>query len=162
MKGKAWRYLSNDLVNNSIRSFQIATYFYFHNDNVDETGYKKFKGIIFDAVQKPSIKQKIGETYRGYLNRLEEYYTGSESHKKFYKEVFDKPAISHDDWKNTIQSACLRMLDIDIGEVPIKTFVNCSQCDFNEPCYNGNTKRSLLMFKENEYIKELRKGKSNG
>ena len=164
-EGKAWNYLNSERVNNAIRSFQTATYFYFHNDNIKDTGYKQFKGIIFDAVQKPSIKQKIGETYRGYLKRPEKYYSDSDSHKKFYKEVFDKPAIVYDDWYHTIITVSDRMRHIindDYYNRPVKTFVNCSQCDFNEPCYNGNTKRSLLMFKENEYIKELRKGKSNG
>jgi hypothetical protein len=159
-EGKAWGYLSNEKVNNAVKSLQVATYFYLHNDNIDKTGYKKFKGIIFDAVQKPTIKQKIGESYRGYLLRLESYYTNQDSGKKFYKEVFDKPAISYDDWRHTIASAGIRMLKIiKEKKAPIKTFVGCNMCDFNELCYEGETRNNLALYKQNEYMINLRKEK---
>jgi len=161
-EGKAWRYLSSDRVNNAVKSLQIATYFYLHNDNVDKTKYKKFKGIIFDAVQKPSIKQKIGESYRGYLARLEDYYTNDTSGSKFYKEVFDKPAIKYDDWYGTINQAGLRMYKIDEKkQSPIKTYVNCDMCDYNILCYDGETKNNLVLYKKNDYIRKLR-GDKNG
>lgn len=159
-EGKAWGYLSSDKVNNAIKSLQIATYFYLHNNNVDKTGYKKFKGIIFDAVQKPSIKTKIGETYRGYLKRLEGYYTGVGSEKKFYKEVFDAPKISYEDWRHSVSKATRRMLTIiNKKHVPLKTYADCDWCDYNVLCYDGETKNNLVMYKKNDYIQDLRKGR---
>jgi len=157
-EGKTWRYLSNERVNNAIKSLQIATYFYLHNDNIGDTGYKQFKGIIFDAVQKPSIKQRIGESYRGYLSRLEDYYSNADSNSKFYKEVFIKPAIAYDDWLNTITVTSTRMQNMLYEKSkPTKTYVNCDMCDYNTLCYEGNTKQNLLMYQKNKYILELRK-----
>lgn len=162
-EGKAWRYLSNERVNNAIKSLQLATYFYLHNDNVKETEYKKFSGIVFDAVQKPSIKKTLGETYRGYLKRLEGYYTGDSSGNKFYKEVFDAPKISYDDWHRSITKASKRMLAIITKNlIPLKTYADCDWCDFATLCYDGETRNNLVMYRKNEYIENLRKGKSDG
>lgn len=155
-EGKAWNYLHSDRVNNAIRSLQVATYFYFHNEFGSG---KKFAGIVFDAVQKPSIKKRGGESYKGYLNRLEQYYSGADSHSKFYKEVFDKPAIDFEQWLHSMKKARNRMLKIVGGVKPVRTFVDCSLCDYQTLCYDGETRENLAYYRPNKYIADLRKGK---
>lgn len=154
-EGKAWKYLNNSVVENVKNSFQIATYFYAHNNSPKVK--KPFSGIIFDAVQKPSIRKGKNEQYKNYLKRLEAYYTGPDSNNKFLKELIDKPEIKYEDWLRTISRVATRAIALAKGKVPLKTFANCSWCDYYPLCFEGEIKRNLIMYKTSEYSKRYNK-----
>lgn len=160
-EGKAWKSLSDNSINNIKNSFQIATYYYAHNTTpkklkIKNIQSKPFSGIIFDAVQKPSIRKKKGEQYKAFLKRLESYYTSSEG--KFYKEVIF-PKISYKNWHHTITSLADRVCELHDGRKPIKMLdSNCGWCDFYELCYTGETKKTLALFKQSDYKNRYKQG----
>jgi hypothetical protein len=148
-EGKAYKYINDDMVQNIKSNLQTATYFHVHNANARST--EKFSGIIFDVIQKPSIKKKLTESYRGYLRRLEDYYKGADSVNKFFKEVFREPSISYDKWEHNIIGWVGRMRELIKGRDPILSFNECHWCDFREICYEGETKRNMVMYKKKGY-----------
>lgn len=166
-EGKAWRSLNEYVVENTKNSFQTATYFHGHNMNMengideivvgnDRKGNpikikpKLFSGIIFDVVMKPSIRIKKGETYRGYLGRLKTYYQGSDASTKFFKEMKKEPMIDRKSWIQTVNECSFRMGEIRDGRDPVKSYQDCNWCDFYEPCYHGEKREIMGMYKEKE------------
>lgn len=162
-EGKAWKYLNNDRMNGLATDLQIGTYFNIHNafirdvkvdDRLKKIKLKRFDSVIFDAVQKPSIRQKQGETYRGYLKRVEEYYTGADCNDKFFKEVIT-PKIQLDDLLHTIKSCALKYHKLQNGATPVKSFKDCSRydgCDYAPLCFDGGEiKKNLIMYRQSMY-----------
>ena len=84
-EGKAYKYINEDMVQNIRSNLQTATYFHVHNANARSS--ERFAGITFDIIQKPSLRKKMGESYRGFLKRLENHYTSSKSTNMFFKET---------------------------------------------------------------------------
>jgi len=170
-EGKAWRSLSDQKVEDTKSSFQTATYFHAHNIQMEREEDKEiivgkdrmgnpikvkgkpFSGIIFDVVVKPSIRLKIGESYRGYLVRLQNYYQGPDASSKFFKEVTKEPMIDRKSWINTVNECASRMSEMREGRRPLKTYNDCGWCDFYEPCYHGEKKSIMAMFKQKEVRK---------
>ena len=150
---KAWKSLNPDTVNNVKNSLQIAIYFHIHNQFYKKTKIKgvdkvrPFSGIIFDMTQKPAIRQKTGESYRGFIKRLEKSYEGPDAGSKFYKEALDEPAINQKDVMNTIYESAERMRRIYKTGEALKTFNDCGWCDYYEVCYGGMTKENLSLYK---------------
>jgi len=167
-EGKAWKTLNEKVVENTKSSFQTATYFHAHNirmENEDDPNIivgndkkgnpitlkaKSFSGIIFDAVMKPSIRVKKGESYRGYLKRLQGYYQGPDASTKFFKEVSKEPKIDRVSWVRTVKECAFRIGELRDDRRPLKTYNDCGWCDFFEPCMNGETKAIMAMFKKKE------------
>ena len=159
-EGKAWKYLNDSRLNALASDLQINTYFLLHNAFYKKAKtsqlnkLKPFSGVIFDAVQKPSIRHTNGETYRGYLKRLEAYYSGVGSDEKFFKEVIRNPEIKLDDLLHTIKICAKRFKRLLDGKRPVKAFTECSRydgCDFYELCFHGETKKNLSMYRQSEY-----------
>jgi hypothetical protein len=161
-EGKAWGTINSNTVENVKNNLQIATYFHIHNNFYKKAKFniplKPFSGIIFDAVQKPKIRQKAGESYRGFLKRLEAHYTGMESGNKFFKEVIDEPGISYEHLKDTIDSCAIRYGELLSGRKPLRTFADCSWCDFQRLCFDGETKKNLVFYRPSEYLKRYQGG----
>lgn len=163
-EGKAWKYLNPEVVNNVRNNFQIALYFYIHNLQFKfgkiprlkigkkEIKSKPFSGIIFDAIMKPSIRKKQGETYRGYLKRLERYYESVDSGNKFYKEVFDEPGLRQKDIIYTIEQSSKRMQKIQEGRLPMLSYKKCSWCDYKEICLGGEIPQNLAFYKRRKNV----------
>ena len=155
-EGKAWKSLNPNIVDSVKNSLQIAIYFHIYNSFyttkkiVDQLGNtikaKPFSNIIFDAVQKPSIRKKVGEVYKEYLKRLEGYYAGSDSNTKFYKE-FIQPAISKDDVFRTLSISSKRMLRLYEGKRPLKSFNSCNWCDYYRLCFEGKNKKTIADYR---------------
>lgn len=166
-EGKAWKTLNENVVQNLEKSFQIATYFHSHNNYRKAEmevvqGKKKikiktkdFSGVLFDAVMKPSIRQKDGETYKEFLNRLSKYYSGPEANNKFFKDVI-QTSIPFEKWENTVIEAAERAVRIHKGNA-VETFSNCAWCDFYDLCFNGETKANLSMYRISDYSKRYKK-----
>lgn len=152
---KAWKSLKPDIINNTKNNFQTAVYFWIHNYqyklNKKHPG-KPFSGIIFDALQKPSIRKTKGENYKQYLKRLEEYYDGPESKNKFYKEIFDEPGIPEEKVVNTIIGCHNRMDELHKGRDPLLSFNKCAWCDFLGPCIEGEKKHIMVNYRRKKDV----------
>ena len=148
-EAKTWRSLSPTIVDNIKNNFQIAFYFHVHNSQKHKK-FKPFSGVMFDAIQKPTIRKKSGEAYRGYLKRLEEYYQGADSNNKFYKEVLgpNDIKISSDKIFKSIDESVKRIREIQNGREPFLSFKKCSWCDYYKPCFEGATKQNLVGYKK--------------
>jgi hypothetical protein len=148
-------------VENSQYSFQVAIYFHVYNAQFDLPRSKRPEGqklsaLLYDAVQKPGIRKKKGESERQFLTRLSQYYTASDASTKFYKDTFE-PKISAEHVYDTLGKAVRKITRIFEGKEPMMEYSDCAWCDFKSLCHEGGeTKQNLVQFKNRYKNKERR------
>jgi hypothetical protein len=157
---KTSKTVNANYVENSQYSFQTALYFHVHNTQYDlpkskRPVGKKLSAILYDAIQKPSIRRKNGEDEKQFLNRLGKYYTASDASKYFYKETF-VPKISAEHVYDTIHGCISKIEMIMKGGSyykPIKSYSDCAWCDFLSLCHNGGeTKQNMVQYKKRRKV----------
>ncbi len=146
---KSSKYITPDYVRSIQTDIQTAAYFYIYN-----TIYKKrpINEIMYDIIRKPSIRQKKGESYQGYLKRLEEWYQKPDDMSVFHIERFQRPKINEGDLWNTIEKVSSEMLQCKSKEDYYQDFEKChgyygKRCPYYELCHEGGeTKENLVLY----------------
>ena len=138
---KTTRELNENYVNNIQRSVQAACYY--HLGQLVE-GFKPH-GIIYDVLQKPSIRVKKTEQYQDYLTRLQQYYE-DDPHAHLHMEMISNPGCKAEDLITMIKHVGRR---IQAGEV-YKTWKDCGMCDFRKPCFNDDAPEWLMQYEIRE------------
>ncbi len=138
---KTTRELNENYVAAIKTSVQIACYYHF-GKMVE--GFNP-EGVIYDVLQKPSIRVKKDEAYEDYLARLQDYYE-KEPDKHLWTEIVDEPAISREDLIASIKDVAER-----IKEGRFKpSFQTCGLCDYNKLCYNNDAPEFMMGYQKKE------------
>jgi CRISPR/Cas system-associated exonuclease Cas4 (RecB family) len=138
---KTTRQLNEQYVSAIQNSLQVACYYHLGRKVPEFMP----AGIIYDVLQKPTIRVKKTEDYQEYLDRLNDYYQ-EEPDKRLYMEIINEPRITHDDLIQTIESVASGISD----EMFHKSFMNCNQCDYPRLCYNNDAPEHMIMFRTKE------------
>lgn len=138
---KTSRDLTANYVESIQTSLQVANYFHLGN-TIKELG---FKGIVYDVLQKPSIRVKKNELYQEYLIRLEQYYQ-EDPNVHLHMEFIDVPKIKKDELINTIIFVSKRIREKDFH----KTWMWCNLCDFKKLCMSDDNDEFMLAYKKIE------------
>ncbi len=159
---KTTSFLTNDYVNRIQSSLQIHMYFYFYNLLYSD---KPMKGIIYDILRKPLIRQKQKETRDEYLERLYLYYDNPQKQaESFYMETINKPLLSKDRIINMINHVIKQIENIKIIDdfYPNDTacWVGNYRCEYFDICHVGENKLSLFNFRENRLKDKIKKAKN--
>jgi len=136
---KTTRDLNINYVNNIQRSVQASIYYHI-GQMVPEF---KPSAIVYDVLQKPSIRVKKTEEYQDYLVRLQAYYE-DDPHAHLHMEMITNPAIKSDELIRMIKSVGKRIEADDA----YKSWKDCGMCDFRKPCFNEDEPQWLLAFEE--------------
>ena len=151
---KSVKTLSEDYINNIKNDLQ--THIYFHVNNLANKKFK-IKGILFDAIQKPGIRQKEKEETNEYLQRLKEYYL--QNKEFFYMDKIEKPLLSKNRIINLIKAViadmktCVKEDDYYPNETACYQYF---RCEFFDLCHIGENKETLFNFKRRENDKNNR------
>lgn len=81
---------------------QPAMYYYMINETKDSG--LKLNGIMFDVIQKPSIRLKQKETYPQYLRRLVRWYEDMSENKFYFERIHEPFVLTRDKVMSTIKS----------------------------------------------------------
>lgn len=142
---KSVKTLSEDYINNIKNDLQ--THIYFHINNIANKEFK-IKGILFDAIQKPGIRQKEKEDVNEYLQRLKEYYF--QNKEFFYMDKIEKPLLNKNRIINLIKAVivdmknCVNENDYYPNETACYQF---QKCEYFDLCHIGENKETLFNFK---------------
>lgn len=138
---KTSRELNSSYVNEIAYQVQIASY-YWLGKRIAEFNPK---GIVYDVLQKPSIRLKKNESHEDYILRLEEYYQ-VEPDKHLWTEILPEPGISE---KELLRSLKYVAAGIRRGDFH-KTWVGCGICDYKKPCRNDDAQEYLMPYTKKE------------
>ncbi len=128
----------------------LQTALYFHLYNLKNTKHP-LAGIVYDVIQKPSIRQKQKETKSEYILRLKEWYQGEDNVDKYYIETIEKPLIDKDRLFNIITKVGEDILSCKLLEdfYPNERFCYVyRRCDFYDICHEGEKKELMVNFKQ--------------
>jgi hypothetical protein len=103
------------------------------------------EGIVYDILQKPSIRVKKNEQYGEYLDRLETYYH-DEPDKHLWMEIINEPAIHKADLINTIKYVYEGINNQQFH----KSWRTCGLCDYYKLCFADNEDEHIMMYKHKE------------
>lgn len=134
---KTTRELNENYVDAIKYQIQVAIYYYL-SQMID--GFKP-RGIIYDVLQKPSIRLKKGERREQYLDRLEAYYS-FEPDKRLWTEVIEKPGFTKEDVMTTI----FNVRDAIKEQRFHKSYQSCGMCDFKKLCVNEDSPEFMLAY----------------
>lgn len=148
---KTSKTITPDYVKRIRTDMQTAIYFHFHNIIFED---EPIQEVMYDVIQKPSIKLKKTETKPEYLERLQEWYkkTG-DMESKFHIERFKTPGITQESVVNTVDKVSIEMLKSKTKEDYYQDFDKCHSyygdvCPMYDLCHNGGeTKENLLQYK---------------
>ncbi len=144
---KTTRTLTPDYIRNIKNDLQTAIYF--HVYNLKNTK-KPIDTILYDVIQKPSIRQKQKESKSEYLNRLKEWYSGEDNNNKYYMETIAKPLIDKDRLFNIITKvgddllSCKTLDDFYPNERFCYVY---RRCEYYEICHEGEKKELMINFR---------------
>lgn len=146
---KSTRVLTRDYVLSVQNNLQVAFYYYALNLLFSKKWGKPLDGIIYDIIQKASIKQKKGESKSKFNSRLEAYYGLNPG--SMYMEIIKEPLRLKDEFFNTINKIAKFLKDHPDDKNEYYTsdsFCNVySRCEFYNECYglHGLNARSVLL-----------------
>lgn len=138
---KTSRELNEAYVNEIRHQFQIGCY-YWLGKRIQEFNPV---GVVYDVLQKPSIRLKKNELRDDYLIRLEEYYQ-AEPDKHLWTEIFDEPGTTEKDIVDTIKSVAYGIRRGDFT----KSFTSCGICDYKKLCRNNDNPAFMMPFTKKE------------
>lgn len=162
---KSSKYITPEYVHMIRTDIQTAAYFHFHNMIFEDS---KIDEIMYDVIKKPGIRQKKGEGYQAFLQRLVEYYDKPGDEAVFHIERFSQPVIGVDDLINTVFKISEDMLRSKTKEDYYQNYDKCSSyygdvCPYYDLCFNGGeSKENLILYtirpsyhvnKENKVLK---------
>ena len=139
-------------VENKKFDVQTAMYFHAYNSLFDVPKSKRPAGqklseVLYDAVQKPSIRKTQKEDMKGFLKRLGDYYAGPEANQKFYMDRL-VPKISWSTIKDSLAESVDTIKRISQTMKFSPSFSKCAFCDYSKLCHEGGeTKENLVMFR---------------
>lgn len=150
---KTSKYITLDYILSVQADMQTAIGFHLWNILRPKT---PLKGIVYDIVRKPSIRQKKTETKEQYLERLGEWYNGPNDTAVFHMEQKKQPLITVDALMNTLTKVTDNMTRSKHKEDYYQDFRQChsyygDHCPFYALCHEGGeTKENLLQFRTRE------------
>lgn len=146
---KTTRTLSKDYVKSIKNNLQKSIYFHVFNA-APENKKSQLTGICYDAIQKPSIRLKKKENKQQFIERLFEYYTGTNKSQLFYFEKFKKLQLTKHNVFNLISKvsrdirACKDVDDF----YPNYALCNMySRCEFYDICHFGENAVNMANFR---------------
>lgn len=143
---KTTRNLTPDYVKNIKNDFQTSIYYHLYNMSHKQ----KLEGIIYDVIQKPSIRQKQKESVQEFICRLKDWYKGVDNADKYYIETIKTPMISKDRVLNIITKVkedidrCTHIDDFYPNERFCYVY---RRCDFYDICHEGEKPELMANFK---------------
>lgn len=145
---KTSKTITPDYVKRIQTDIQTAIYFHFHNIIFEDGPIEE---IMYDVIQKPSIKLKKKESKQEYLIRLQEWYkkTG-DMESKFHIERFKTPGITQDAVINTVDKVSIEMLRSKTKEDYYQDFDKCHSyfgdvCPYYILCHSGGESPANLL-----------------
>ncbi len=135
---------------NSVKT-DPQTSLYFEICNRLNAAGKKLKGIVYDIIKKPSIRQKQTESKTEYIERLGSWYESLEGGIKFHRERMDKPLIDGEAVLNTVVKVADQMMECKTKDDYYQDFNFCvhdwSNCSYYDLCHRGGeTKANLKLY----------------
>ncbi len=145
---KSAKTLTPDYIKNIQNDLQTAIYFNIYNK------YKlgpKLNGIIYDVIQKPSIRQKQKESRHDFIIRLKDWYKGSDNTNKYYMETINEPLLTQDRIMTTIHGVAK---DITCRTTIEDFYPNdrfCyvyRRCEYYDLCHEGSKPEIMANFRK--------------
>mgnify|MGYP001600060034 FL=1 len=145
---KSYKYVNIEAINRVETDLQTILYFVVYNLAVKKKS-EKLHGIIYDIIQKPSIRRKNTESEKLFLRRLENYYNSNS--ELFYKEVITKPFATVDNILMLLETIASDMrVCADNKNMCYQNFMMCNnygKCEYYELCHKGENKATLSKFR---------------
>lgn len=145
---KTVKTLTPDYVRNIKNDLQTGIYFHGHNRTVSKKD--RLKGIMYDVIRKPSIRQTKKETASMFLDRVAEYYTSPNESELFYMDFIEYPLLTEDRVFNTVESVVDDMRRCLVEDDFYPNDRHCyvkSRCQFYDICHTGENKLTLANYK---------------
>lgn len=146
---KTSKYITPEYVKMIQTARQTAVYYHAYNMIFEESPIDE---IMYDVIRKPSIKQKKGESYPAFQQRLIEWYDRPDDMACFHVERFKQPLITQDAIFNTIQKVSEEMLRSKDKEDYYECHTSCASyygdvCPYYELCHEGGeTKENMVLY----------------
>lgn len=135
---------------------QTSLYYWVYN-RLAKTG-EKLKGVVYDIIKKPSIRQKQSESKSEYIERLGTWYESMEGGIKFHRDRFDKPLIAGEAVFNTVLKVGDEMRRYQTKDDFYQDFSYCihewGPCAYYQLCHRGGeTKENLKLYRSRKPYK---------
>jgi hypothetical protein len=147
---KTSKTITPDYVKRIQTDIQTAIYYHFHNIIFEEDPIEE---VMYDVIQKPSIKLKKTEQKAQFVERLQKWYQKpGDSESKFHIERFKTPKICADDVINTVDKVSKEMLMAKTKEDYYQDFDKCHSyygdvCPMYALCHEGGeTPANLVLY----------------
>lgn len=146
---KSTKTLTPDYVKRIQTNLQISVYYWFHNEIWPD---EPIEEIMYDIVQKPSIRIKKKESKQQFLERLQEWYSAPGEGKAFHIERFKEPGIDRDSIINTVVKVSEEMLRTKEKDEYFQDYENCRSyygdvCPYLRLCFEGGeTKENMVLY----------------
>jgi len=125
------------------------------------------RGVIWNVVRKPSIRQKKNQTLQQYRNELKQDYIDRPSFY-YYRDFLPVPPKAVDNWESEVTNtlldfelACEHPEDPDIWYKNPSMCYAFDRCPYLPLCTRGENARTLALFRAREDDKPA-KGKKDG
>lgn len=149
-EGKSTKGLTPDYVRSIQTRIQAPMYFFMNNEQEED----KFAGIMYDVIQKPTIRQGKKEQYKDFLKRIVEWYDDHSAENRFHFERIFKPVLSKNDVFNTVRQTLINIRERTEKEHFEQDFSRCLdgyECEMFDLCHKGeHRKEVMIQYKERE------------
>lgn len=153
---KTVRILTPEYVKNIKNDLQTGIYFHVYN-SMQKKSKDKFRGIIYDVIKKPSIRLKMGESKSEFIERLYQYYLGSDSNELFHQDIIERPMLSENRIMNVISRVAddiRRCEDIEDFYPNDRFCYVKKKCDYYDICHYGENPETRRKYRP-KYQREL-------
>lgn len=144
---KSSKYLNEDYINAIKNDFQSSLYKYMYNQTHPKTD--QIEGVLYDVIQKPSIRLKQKETEAQFLERLFEYYICRSNDELFYMEKIKRPLIKNKNILNVINQTTKDIVSCKQEDDYYPNYSYCNiwgKCEYYYMCFNGENQSTLANF----------------
>lgn len=148
-EAKSTKGLTPDYVRSIKTKIQTPMYFHCWNDMYPKKE-DQFHGILYDVIEKPSIRQKKDEGYTTYLHRLADWYKDkSDAENKFHMERIFTPFLKKEPVMNTIRQILINIRERREKEDFEQNFERCLdgyECEMFGLCHQGEGKEVMIQY----------------
>lgn len=144
---KTAKYINDDYITGIQIRPQLAIYRHLGNDSLKDF---KISGVIFDVIQKPSIRQKQKETREEFLQRLMEYYSLTKLDEYFYMEVIEHPRYTKKMIANDVEKSIIDIRNCKTEDDFYRNPQACAvlyRCQFYDICWFGENAATMRNYK---------------
>lgn len=143
---KTTQSINSEYVRNVQHSLQASMYFHIYN----RLHENKLHSLMYDIIQKPSIRLTKTETPLAFLERLLQYYAKDDGTELFSMELIQRPVLTDKKIFDALENIVKDMLNAEITNEYYCNYKICSlrsKCDFFDLCMHGESPITLISYR---------------